>query len=106
MQGIIASKTQENKEFNLLVISTVEIIKVNGSVCIWQAAHTDFTDTVNIFDKKVKATVIFSHVPRCREIIMFSSQDIGMFSNILFTVITHGWPNLTNLVASFSLHKK
>ena len=46
MQGIIAIKTQENKEFNLLVISTVEIIKMNESIYIYGKPHIPILQTL------------------------------------------------------------
>ena len=52
IQGITANKAQENKEFNLMVISVVKTIKVNESAYIWKAGNTDFADTVKIIDKK------------------------------------------------------
>ena len=65
-----------------------------------QDEHTNFTDEVKIIDRKCfnKGTAIFDHVFKTREKNQFSTQDLGLFSNIFFIEIIYRWPDLSNLI--------
>ena len=101
LQGIIANKTQKNKEINLLLIVFNKYRLSTKLRSLGNSLTHQFCWQGKIIDWKIfnKGTAIFNH--------FFKNINIALriwvcFQNLFFIEITYHWPDLSNLITRAS----